>query len=266
MNDQFIYQHQHEKGARVNELATYQQSGLPAQPEDLAKFIVIAQERAKTIKAEIGAIKRLEVAKEVYEQKMEEQGRLRELLLSAYQRMGEITRELPTRPGARADIEPSPASGSRSDRPKSEVIQELGLSKSQVQRFETMAAHPEIVEEVISESQAGTAEATQGEVLRRIKEREGVIDLNEAREAKTKEEYKRIDHDAKELKAFRDAVDFTGLYIVSPEMLDSVVAMDTHPEETLAGLNHAIQMLTNIKNELLKRRVKLGKKNFHSGG
>lgn len=250
----------------MNKLATYQRGGLPAQPDELAKFIVIAQERAKAIKAEIGAIRRLDVAKEVYEQKMEEQDRLRELLLSAYQRMGEITRGLPTAPAGRPSEKISSSGGTDLIKPKSQVTQELGFSKSQVSRFEKMAAHPEIVEEVISESQAGAAPATQGEVLRRIKEREGVIDLNEVREAKTKEEYKKIDRDAKELKAFRDAVDFTGLYIVSPEMLDSVVAMDTHPEETLAGLDHAIQMLTNIKNELLKRRVKLGKKNFHSGG
>lgn len=246
----------------MNELATYKQSELPALPGDLAKFIVIAQERAKALKAEIKAIEKLELATEVYKQKLDEQDRLREIMMLAYNRMGEITRELPTRQGARTDVEHGSARGTMLEKPKSEVLQELGLSKAQVSRYEKMAAHPDIVEKVIAESQAGMTDATQGEVLRRIKEREGVIDLTEVREAKAKEEYKKIDHDAAELKAFRAAVDFSGLYIITSEMLESVVCMDTHLEETIEGLDKAIQMLSTIKDELLKRRVRRGKKDF----
>lgn len=53
----------------MQELTVYQQSGLPAQPADLARFIVVAQEKIKSVKAEIRAIQRLEMAKEVYDQK-----------------------------------------------------------------------------------------------------------------------------------------------------------------------------------------------------
>jgi len=248
----------------MTELATYEHGGLPDNLNDLARFVLFAQEKAKVLQAEIRAIKKLELADAVYQEKLEEQARLRELIVVAGKKVGELTSALPVRPGARTDIQPRPASGTRLlDKPKSEIIQELGFSKSQVQRFEQMAAHPDIVEQVINESREGVTDATQGEVLRRIKEQEGVIDLSEVRAAKEQEAYRKIDHDAAELKAFRAAVDFTGLYIVTPEMLDSVADADTRPEETIEELDRAIQMLSSIKNELLRRGYGRGKKNLH---
>lgn len=252
----------------MSALTTYHGPELPAQPTELAKFIVIAQERAKSIRAEIQAIKRLEVAKEVYEQKLEEQDRLRELMLLAYQRMGEITRELPKDTGGRPSEKTLPSSGKSfegSQKAKSDTIRALGLSTSQVNRFEKMAAHPDIVEEVIAESQAGATTATQGEVLRRIKAKEGVIDLVEVRDAQQKAAYRKIDQDAEALRTFRAAVDYSGLYVVTSEMLDSVIELDIEPEETLKNLDKAIQMLSSIKNDLMKRRLKRGKKNLYPG-
>jgi len=166
----------------MNDLVAYQNSGLPAQLDDLAKFMIVAQEKVKAVKAEIRAIQKLNLAKEVYAQKMEEQRRLQEVILLAYQRMGEITREMPKGSGNQY----SAFSHKREEaKHKAQAIKDLGFSTSQVGRMEQMAAHPDIVEEVIAESQAGETEATQGEVLRRIKERrDGVIDLGEYREGK----------------------------------------------------------------------------------
>lgn len=249
----------------MDNLTAYRRPEFPAQPTELAKFIVIAQERAKSIRAEIQAIKRLEVAKEVYEQKLEEQDRLRELMLLAYQRMGEITRELPTATAGRpAKILPSGGKNfDGAQKAKADALRDLGLSTSQVSRFEKMAAHPDIVEEVIADSQAGMATATQGEVLRRIKAKEGVIDLREVRDAQEKAAYRQIDRDAEALRSFRAAVDYSGLYSVTPDMLDSVIRLDVEPEETIKSLEKTIQMLVNIKNELVRRRMKNGQKNFH---
>lgn len=138
----------------MNELVTCQGNDLPAQPSDLAKFMIVAQEKVKAVKAEIRAIQKLNLTKEVYAQKMEEQRRLQEVILLAYQRMGEITREVPTSPGQRTDCEPLPACGNGLKNTKAETIKNLGFSTSQVGRMEQMAAHPDIVEEVIAESQA----------------------------------------------------------------------------------------------------------------
>lgn len=75
----------------MNELDTYQ-GNLPDKIPDLAKFIVLGQEKAKSLTAEIRAIQRLDMATEVYQQKKDELDALRRLMLDAYQRMGEFTR------------------------------------------------------------------------------------------------------------------------------------------------------------------------------
>lgn len=156
----------------MNELTVYQQSGLPAQPSELAKFILILPEKIKAMKAEIMAIQKAQLAKEVYDQKKDELDRVRELMLLAYARMGAITSEIPKGSGGDRKSEDFkiPSSGNF-EKTKAQAIKDLGFSSSQVGRMEQMAAHPDIVEEVIAESQAGQTEATQGEVLRRIKER-----------------------------------------------------------------------------------------------
>ena len=130
----------------MNELATYQRNGLPAQPLDLSKFMIVAQEKVKAVKAEIRAIQKLNLAKEVYAQKMEEQRRLQEVILLAYQRMGEITREIPK--GSGNQYTNASSFKREKAKPKSQAVQDLGLSTSQVGRMEQMAAHPDIVASV----------------------------------------------------------------------------------------------------------------------
>ncbi len=240
----------------LNSLATYQQSGLPAQPSDLAKFMIVAQEKVKAVKAEIRAIQKLNLAQEVYAQKMEEQRRLQEVILLAYQRMGEITREMSTSPGQRTDREPNRASATRFEKPKKQATQELGFSKDQVSRMEQMAAHPDIVEEVIAESQAGQTEATQGEVLRRIKERENVIDLSNVRRERFNRDMSQIDSDGKLAKAFVRA---THAPLSIADDLDAVAAAvwrnaDGNVGSDIEDIDLAIQALNAIKTKLLNGR------------
>lgn len=247
----------------ITTLATYQQSGLPAQPADLAKFILIAPEKVKSLKAEIRAIEKAQLAEAVRQQKREELSRLCGLIVLADARMGEITREMQTAQGTRNDLELLPSSGKKS---KAQAIKSLGLSTSQVGRMEQMAAHPDIVEEVIAEAQAGQTEATQTEVLRRIKERENrVIDLGEFREAKCRADMAQIDQDLENLKRFRKAVAFDKLYEITSEILDSVARSDADLEHTLDDLGKTIQLLVVMKSKLQERRAVHGKKNLHSG-
>lgn len=125
--------------------------------------------------------------------------------------------------------------------------------------MEQMAAHPDIIEEVIAESQAGETEATQGEVLRRIKERrDGVIDLGEYREGKCQRDMARIDRDYENLQHFRRAIAFHGLYEITDEILDSVAAADADLNLTISELEKVIQFLTVIKSKLIERRMQRG--------
>lgn len=245
----------------INEVTMYQQSGLPAQPSELAKFVLILPEKIKAMKAEIMAIQKAQLAKEVYDQKKAELDRVRELMLLAYARMGAITSEIPTSPGQRTDREPVRANTTRFEKTKKQVVKDMGFSKDQVSRMEQMAAHPDIVEEVIAESQAGQTEATQGEVLRRIKERSKVIDLTEVRENSLQTEMEQIDQDYENLKHFRKVTCFIdSLYEVTPEILDSVAVADSDLNRTIKRLEEATQLLITIRSMLQERRVRRGKK------
>lgn len=66
-------------------------SNLPAQPEELAKFILVGEEKARAIKAEIRAIQKLNLANEVWHQKQEELEMVREAVIEAERRIGVST-------------------------------------------------------------------------------------------------------------------------------------------------------------------------------
>ena len=253
----------------MNDLAIYQHSDLPAKATDLAKFMIVAQEKVKAVKAEIRAIQKLNLAKEVYAQKMEEQRRLQEVILLAYQRMGEITQEMPTAPGQRTDREPLPTSGMRLEKTKSQAIQDLGFSTSQVSRMEQMASHPDIVAEVIAESQAGETEATQTEVLRRIKEQgTGVIDLAQKRRERFDQDMVQIDEDYGVMKEFHTAIHSPLKLPVSNSEVVSALMRATHNLShlftyDLDTLEEAIQKLQEIQALLRKEAHRYGKKQNH---
>lgn len=77
---------------------------LPGNIEDVARFVLIGTEKLKSLKAEIGAIKKLKLAQEVYDQKLEEQRRLSELILDAGVKIGEFSKQIPRQSGLRSDI------------------------------------------------------------------------------------------------------------------------------------------------------------------
>lgn len=250
----------------MNELTIYQHGDLPAQPADLAKFMIVAQEKVKAVKAEIRAIQKLNLAKEVYAQKMEEQRRLQEVILLAYQRMGEITRGMPKGSGGdrRSQDFKIPVSGNF-EKSKSQAVKDLGFSTSQVGRMEQMAAHPDIVEEVIAESQAGRTEATQGEVLRRIKERKNVIDLSDVRQERCKQDMAQIDEDYEIIKEFHTAIHSPLKLPVSNVEVVSALMRATHSlsdlfTDDLDALGEAIQKLQAIQILLRKEAHQYGKK------
>ncbi len=255
----------------MNELAVHQNGDLPTKPSDLAKFMIVAQEKVKAVKAEIRAIQKLNLAKEVYAQKMEEQRRLQEVILLAYQRMGEITREMPKAAGKRTDQGPLPANGQRLEGTKAQAIKGLGFSTSQVNRMEQMAAHPDIVEEVIAESQAGQTEATQTEVLRRIKEQGNVIDLTQKRKERFNQDIAQIDEDYEVIKEFHRAIHSPLKLPVSNSEVVATLVRATHSlsdlfTHDLDMLEEAIQKLRGIQILLRKEAHQRGKNSNHQPG
>lgn len=54
----------------MNDLTKYQESQLPDTIEDLSKFVLVNEERVQALRAQIRAIKKVSLAKDVYEQKL----------------------------------------------------------------------------------------------------------------------------------------------------------------------------------------------------
>lgn len=72
-----------------------QNNQLPDKIEDLAKFVLVGREKLTSVRAEIRAISKLELAEEVREQKREEAQMLAEALLDAEVRIGDLLKQIP---------------------------------------------------------------------------------------------------------------------------------------------------------------------------
>lgn len=82
---------------------------LPNTIEELAKFVLVGREKLVSVRAEIRAIDKLELAEEVREQKREEAQMLAEALIDAEVRIGDLLKEIPKAQGARTDIKTTSA-------------------------------------------------------------------------------------------------------------------------------------------------------------
>lgn len=90
-----IYQ-KNKKGVdkKMNEIEIYTKN-LPTTIEDVSKFVLFGREKLTSIRAEIRAIDKLQIAEEVRNQKKEEAQLLAEALLDAEVKLGELFQALP---------------------------------------------------------------------------------------------------------------------------------------------------------------------------
>lgn len=159
-------------------------SHLPAKLEDLTKFVLIGREKLNSVRAEIRAINKLGLAKEVKEQKREEASYLADALLDAEIRIGELISEIPK-------ATPNPKAPSKSNTgeiSKTQQVKELGFTQKQSEQFQQLAKNKDIVEQVKAEARENEDLPTRTEVLRRIR----VIENEKGREEK-REELKSIE-------------------------------------------------------------------------
>ena len=139
------------------------ENNLPANLDDLSKFILIGKEKLVSVKAEIRAMKNLKVAKDIYKQKEIEAKELGGALLLAKVRIGELLKDIPKEAGKRTDLEPN-----RTVANKSKEVKKLGFKKDEVSRFQKLADNKDIVEQVIENSEDIP---TQTECLKKIQEK-----------------------------------------------------------------------------------------------
>ena len=154
---------------------------LPSKIEDLAKFVLIGREQLNMVRAGIKALDKLDMAKDVREQKKAEAQMLAEALMDAEVRIGEILLAMPKASGgdhgnqytsgkiltgeeiAKPKPQPKPVET------KQEAAQKLGFNKQQVERFQTLAQHKDIVEQVKQEARANDDLATRTAVLQAVR-------------------------------------------------------------------------------------------------
>lgn len=133
----------------MNELTTTQ-TYLPETIPDLKKFILIGREKLAAVRAEIRAIDKVGLAKEVHQQKLLEAQEIAETVTDAEVRMGELLEEREKPVGNRFRTSSA-----------SDTLQAFGITYNQSSQFQLMASHPEDVEKAKARAKE------RGEVLSR---------------------------------------------------------------------------------------------------
>ena len=145
----------------MNKLQTINRN-LPSKIEDLTRFVLIGREKLVAVRAEIRAMDKIGLAKDVREQKKGEAQELAGALLDAETRIGEILAKIPKEPT-------ETSSGGRFGGSK-KILPE-GITHKQSHWFQALAENKDIVEKVKVEAIRNEDLATRTEVLRQIKEK-----------------------------------------------------------------------------------------------
>lgn len=140
--------------------------------DELAKFVLIIPQKISSVRAEIRALTKVSLAEEVLKQKKEEMQALTEAYLDASVKVGELLLEIPkgTRsnyPNAQKSVQFSEVG--KLNKPKGQVISEMGLSSTQAHRFQMLAQYPDIVENAKTESRKSGEALSMQKVIRMIK-------------------------------------------------------------------------------------------------
>ena len=157
----------------MNELVVTAQEKLPANIEDLSKFVLIGREQLVAVRAAIRAIDKVGIAQGVREQKLKEAQAISEAVLDAEVKIGELMAAVPKATkgtGANQYKRAENDSGVDFSKPKTEVYKEAGFTPKQVERFQTIAAHPEIVAKAKAEARDNDDIVSRSLVLNMIKE------------------------------------------------------------------------------------------------
>lgn len=175
----------------MNELSNYNQQ-LPETLEDLSKFVLINEERIQALRAEIRAIKKVSLAKEVYEQKLAEAQEIGQVTVEAAQKMGELLLQIQKQSGNQYTNASS--SNIEKAKTKTEITSEMGMSKDQVSQYQQMAQNPEAVQAAIQKAIENGDVVSRSQVMKEIRsikeqllEKERKISELENREPQIKE-------------------------------------------------------------------------------
>lgn len=162
----------------MNEV-TVTTNNLPANIEDLSKFVLIGREKLVAVRAEIRAIDKVGLAEEVRRQKLEEAQAISEAVLDAEVRIGELMASAPKAQGQRTDLQ---LVGNDAPKSKKQIIKEMGFEETQIKRFETLAKNKDIVEQAKAEARENDDIVSRSLVLNMVKSKKKEEQLEQAKQ------------------------------------------------------------------------------------
>ena len=226
-----------------------QQNNLPDKIEDLAKFVLVGREKLVSVRAEIRAINKLELAEEVREQKKEEAQMLAEALLDAEVRIGDLLKQIPKAKGRRTDLKKPSDTKVEKLETKRETIERLGFNQKQAERFETMASNKDIVEQVKAEARENEDIPTRSRVLQIVREKSKQQEFIE-------NEFKKIENETAIQKNIHNAIYKILCTDISNEYLEVwYEGLDKNYLTTLEDdMNRAIKQYEKIKEFIREKR------------
>lgn len=252
-----------------------QNTNLPATMEDLSRFVLVGREKYNSVRAEIRAIDKLKLAEEVRNQKREEAQMLSEVILDAEVRLGELFKDIPPKQGKRTDIEHSNIGVTMLEKPKEERLNDLGFSKMQANRLETLADHKDLVEVVKAEARENGEFPTRARVFELAanhKDESGGIsgeprfidatNMEQETEENCDEYDEFIDLRVNVYKELSKIIDLADKFEITPHRMDAlrdnfddILRID----DQIRYINETIEKLNKIKMEIWKGN-KHGKK------
>jgi hypothetical protein len=147
----------------MNEITT-RTAQLPDTLEDLSRFVLVNEERVQALRAEIRAIKKVSLAKEVYEQKLAEAQEIGKVTVEAAQKMGELLLQIEQRRGA-----VNSSRDSEELKTKTEITSDMGMTANQVSEYQRMAQNPEAVQAAIDKAIERGDVVSRSQVMKEIK-------------------------------------------------------------------------------------------------
>lgn len=151
----------------MNGLSTIERQ-LPQTLPELSKFVLVGREKLNAVRAEIRAIEKVGLAQEVHEQKLREAQDIADAVLDAEMQIGKLTAALPKASGGQPFHNGSTClSGETST--KEERLADIGLTRQQANRYETLAKHPEAVEKAKAAAREEGNIVTRQDVFNEIK-------------------------------------------------------------------------------------------------
>lgn len=240
---------------------TLSRSNLPSTLEDLTKFVLVGREKLTSVRAEIRAIDKLNLAQEVRDQKKEECSMLSEALLDAEVKLGDLLRAIPKDTSFKGNQHKVVNSQQcevtknhtyeNNPKPKHEIVRELGFSKDQANRFETLAENKDLVEQVKAEARENDDIPTRSRVLELAKQRKK---REEEEVQKNEDFYAYLDFCGKTAKKFNDVIfDLKRLSVDDrhltawARLLDSRTILDSQIEAVEVALPKLIKIQKFLK-------------------